>query len=239
MKTIIKITVTFLLFFTTSSCMFDGFGIQGNRNVVSENRKISSEFEGIKVSQGITVYLTQGDDIELTVEADENIIDILITEVEGDVLNIYFDKNVNRAKARNVYLTTDNINSIKTSSGSHVKAENTLSAKNMDLRSTSGSGINANFDVQRIICSTTSGANINISGSTSYMEASASSGSHIDAKDLKSNISKADVSSGAGINLYAQDELTAHASSGGNIGYYGHPEVVNKSKSSGGNITKR
>lgn len=239
MKTIIKITAIFLLIFTTSSCMLDGFGIKGNRNVVSEHRKISSDFEGIKVSQGITVYLTQGNDTDLTVEADENIIDILITEVKGDVLHIYFDKNVNRAKARNVYLTAEDINNIRTSSGSHVKMENTLHAKSMDLRSSSGSGIRGDFDVSKITCSTTSGANITISGSASFIGASASSGSHINARDLESKVSSADVSSGAGINLYAKDELTANASSGGNIGYYGNPEVVNKSKSSGGNISKR
>ena len=98
-----KIAILALLLITTTSCMFDGFGIQGNRNVVTEDRKVTADFTAIKVSQGINVYLTQGNDIDISVEADENIIDLLVTEVQGDVLKIYFDKNVSRAKARNVY----------------------------------------------------------------------------------------------------------------------------------------
>ena len=73
-----KITLLLLILLSATSCMFDGFGIQGNRNVVSEDRKINSDFEAIKVSQGITVYLTQSDAIEMRVEADENIIDLLV-----------------------------------------------------------------------------------------------------------------------------------------------------------------
>ncbi len=239
MKTILKISTLILLIITTSSCMFEFFGIQGNRNVITEHRKISSDFEGITVSQGITVYLSQGKKMALTVEADENIIDLLMTEIEGDELKIYFKKNVNRAKARNVYVTVDRINSIKTSSGSHVNTEHLLRTKSIRLESTSGSGIKADLDAQKVTCSTTSGANIHISGNTDYFKGNATSGSHINAKELKSNISDVGVSSGGGIKIYVKDEVTAQASSGGNISYYGNPELVNKSKSSGGRISKR
>ena len=131
MRTLLKITLMFFLLFSTTSCWLDNFGIQGNRNVVSEHRKILSDFDAISVSQGITVYLTQGSDLDLTVEADENIIDILVTEVEGDMLKIYFEKNVNRAKARNVYLTVDKISQIKTTSGSHVKTDGIFKSKSI------------------------------------------------------------------------------------------------------------
>lgn len=238
MKTLTKITVLLLILITTTSCMFDGFGIQGNRNVISEDRNISADFTAIKVSQGINVYLTQGNDIELSVEADENIMDLLVTEVEGDVLKIYFDKNISRAKAKNVYLTARNLNSIRTSSGSDVRGEGTFKADNISLRSSSGSRIRLELDAKGVTCDASSGSNIELSGITNTIDADASSGSHIDADNLKSEICKADVSSGASIDVYASDKLTAHASSGGDIDYYGNPKTVNKSKSSGGSVSK-
>ncbi|AOW21833.1 head GIN domain-containing protein [Urechidicola croceus] len=237
-KATTKFAILLLVLFTTTSCFFDGFGIQGNRNVVSEDRKITSDFNEIKVSQGIQVFLTQGNDTDISVEADENIIDLLITEVDGDVLKIYFEKNVSRAKARNVYLTANKLNRIKTSSGSHVKGEGTFKSKSMNLDSSSGSGININVDAGEIICSTSSGANMTVKGSTNTFNGNASSGSHINAGNLISNIGDADVSSGAGIKIHVNEELTAHASSGGNISYNGNPEKVNRSKSSGGSISK-
>lgn len=232
-----KITLVLLVLLTATSCMFDGFGIQGNRNVVSEDRKINSDFETIKVSEGITVYLTQSDDVDLRVEADENIIDLLVTEVEGDVLKIYFDKKVSRAKARNVYLSAEKISSIKTSSGAEVKSEGVIESKDIVLRSSSGSEINIKVDALSVTASTSSGSEIDVSGSTEYFTGNASSGSEIDADNLIAKNGNVSVSSGAGIDVHVTDELTASASSGGNISYVGNPNL-NKSKSSGGSISK-
>lgn len=232
-----KITLLLLVLLTATSCMFDGFGIQGNRNVVSEDRKINSDFESIKVSEGITVYLTQSDDVELRVEADENIIDLLVTEVEGDVLKIYFDKNVSRAKAKNVYLSAEKISSIKTSSGAVVKSESGIKSKDIVLRSSSGSNIDIKIEALTISASTSSGAQIEVSGSTESITGDASSGSGIDADNLIAKNGNVSVSSGAGIDVHVTDELTARASSGGNISYEGNPNL-NKSKSSGGSISK-
>ena len=232
-----RITVLLLILITTTSCMFDGFGIQGNGNVVTEDRKISSDFTEIKASQGIQVFLTQGTDAELSIEADDNIIDLIVTEIEGDVLKIYFDKNVNRA-TKNVYLTAVDINSIRTSSGANVKGENTIKTTSISLKSSSGSGINVDLIADNVSSDVSSGANMRLSGRTQTFDGDASSGSHIKASNLESEVAKVDVSSGASIDLYASEKITAHASSGGDIDYSGNPKTVSKSKSSGGSISK-
>ena len=234
-----KLAVLALLLITTTSCMFDGFGIKGNRNVVTEDREITSEFSKIKVSQGIQVYLTQGSKTDLSIEADENIIDLLMTEVRGDVLKIYFYRNVSKAKARNVYLTAANISEIKVSSGSSVNSESTIQTDNLNLSSSSGASLNLTIDASEIVCSSSSGAHINLNGSTNSFVGEASSGSHINATDLSTKSAKANASSGAGISIHASEEINAHASSGGSISYEGNPTISNNSKSSGGSISKR
>lgn len=234
-----KLTALVVLLIATSSCMFDGFGIKGNKNVVSEDRKVTSEFSGLKVSQGIHVFLSQGNETSISIEADENIIDLLVTEVQGDVLKIYFDKNVSKAKAKNVYLTTDNISSIKVSSGSSVSSESTIKSENLKLSSSSGASLKLSVNASGIICSASSGAHINLNGSTDSFDGDASSGSHIKATNLSARIAKANVSSGAGISLHASEELDARASSGGNISYEGNPTILDRNKSSGGSISKR
>ena len=93
MKILIKITVlitTYLiLLFTTTSCFVDGLtGIRGSRVVVSEDRDINSNFEFIKVQQGINLYITEGNSTEISVEADDNIMELLMTEVNNNELKI-------------------------------------------------------------------------------------------------------------------------------------------------------
>lgn len=242
MKTLVRITVlitTYLIIlFTTSSCFVEGMtGIKGSKNVVSEERDISSNFETIKVQQGINLYLTQGNSTDISVEADDNIIDLLKTEVKNNELKIYFDKNVYRAKARNVYLTTRDISEIRTSSGAHVRSENTIETKTLDLDSSSGSSIKIHVNADEVISETSSGATMRIEGKTGTFSASSSSGSSINASNLKTIDAYAKASSGANIDVNVSGKLTAKASSGGDIDYDGNPDDVNKDTSSGGSVS--
>ncbi len=238
MKTLTKLTAILVLLFTTSSCFMDGItGIKGNGNVISEDRTISSDFDVIKVQQGINLYLTQGNSTEIKVEADENILDLLITEVKNGELKVYFDKNVYRAKARNVYLTTNTISKIRTSSGASVRSENTLQTKSLDLESSSGSSIKIYVNTTEVTSECSSGADIDIFGNTETLSANASSGSSIDADELEAVDVYAKVSSGANINVNVSGKLTAKASSGGDIDYEGSPTDVNKDTSSGGSVS--
>lgn len=227
-----------LVLFVTTSCFVDGLtGIRGNRNVVSEDRSISSNFEAIKVQQGINLYITQGNNTDLSVEADENIIDLLMTEVKNNELKIYFEKNVYRAKARNVFLSISDISRIRASSGAHVKAENTLQVQSLDLDASSGSSIKMYVNADEVITESSSGADIDVFGKTKKFSARASSGSSIDADELKSVDARARASSGAHINVYVSGDLTAKASSGGDIDYEGSPTNIDKSTSSGGSVS--
>ena len=242
MNTLVKLTlliVTFLvMLFTTISCNVDYItGIKGNNKVVSEDRTISSDFKEIKVQQGITLHLTQGNSTDISVEADENIIDLLITEVKNNELKIYFEKNVYKAKARNVFLTTKTIEAIRTSSGAEVISENTIQANTLDLDSSSGSTIKITVKADDIKSETSSGADIKIKGKTINFSASSSSGSSIDADDLESVNAVAQASSGANIDLNVSGKLTAKASSGGDIDYEGSPSEIDKNTSSGGSVS--
>lgn len=238
MKTFTKLTAILLLVLTTTSCFIDGLtGIKGNGEVVSEDRTINSSFNEIKVQQGIQVFLTQGNSTELKVEADENIIDLLITEVKDNELQIYFEKNVNRAKSRTVYLTANEISKIRTSSGALVKTENTIETNSLELDSSSGSTIKVTVNASEISSSSSSGSNINIYGKTKTFSSSASSGSSIDADKLETINSSAKVSSGANIDVNVSGKLVAKASSGGSIDYEGNPTEVNKDTSSGGSVS--
>jgi len=238
MKTLTKITALFLLLISTTSCFMDGItGIKGNRNVVSEDRTISSDFENIKVQQGINLYITQDNSTEIKVEADENIIDLLITEVQNNELKIYFEKNVYRAKARNVFLSTGNIKKIRASSGASVKSENTIQTNSLDLDASSGSSMKIYVNAIEVTTEASSGANINVYGKSTTFSGRASSGSGIDADELESVDAYTKASSGANINVNVTGKLTAKASSGGDIDYEGNPTSVNKDTSSGGSVS--
>jgi hypothetical protein len=234
-----NILILLTILIASTSCNLDMLsGIKGSGNPVSEDRNIDANFENLQVQQGITVFLSQGNNTNLQVEADDNIIDLLKTEVENNTLKIYFEKNVYRAKSRTVYLTVSNLSSIRTSSGASVKTEETFETYSMDLDASSGSSIKLIVNCDEISSDASSGANISISGNSQIITASASSGSSIYAGDLKSKNATATVSSGASIKVNTSTRLKARASSGGSINYSGDPAEIDKSSSSGGSVTR-
>ena len=137
--TISKLIVAFIAVTTMTSCGVDMFNrVDGNRHVVTEKRKLNNDFTQVKVSTGIDLYITQGKNVSLTVEADENLQDIIITEVSNGQLRIYADRNIRRAKARKVHLTIDTLDELIATSGSDVYTENTIKATNFIVSVSSG-----------------------------------------------------------------------------------------------------
>ena len=119
MTTLSKIIVTTVLSMLMLSCNFSmnlGPGVSGNDNVVTKERMLDGDFNEIKVSNGLDVYLTQDTNESLSIQADENLHDIIMTSVENNVLSIYTTENINYAASRKVMVSFDNISKIKATS---------------------------------------------------------------------------------------------------------------------------
>jgi len=224
------------------SCNFDvnfNNGIKGTGNVSTENRNIEGTFTAIKVSHGLDLYLTQGESTKLTVEADQNLHELIFTEVENGTLRIYADKNIGNAESKKIMLSFKDISSIKATSGSDVYSINTITANHLELTTTSGSDMDLDIHVETLVCKSTSGSDLVLRGKTNSLTAHATSGSDIEAQNLETNASHVKATSGAGIKVNTNKELYAKASSGGDITYYGNPEFIEKSDGVSGSINKQ
>ena len=231
-----------LLFVATlfSSCSVDMFNrVNGNRNVVTEDRSTKEDFTKIKVSTGLDLYISQGSKNQITVEADENLQDIILTEVNDGILIIYSKKNIWKAKARKVYVTIKNLEAIIATSGSDVYTNEALEVNNLNISATSGADIHVSVDADTIETKATSGSNIEVSGASNNHISKATSGASIDAYQLRSKNVTVKVTSGANINVYASESIDAKATSGGDIDFKGSPKKVNKKTSSGGSVSAK
>ena len=61
--------------------------------------------------------------MSLTVEADENLHEYILTEVRDGILNVYTDANIREAERKRVYVTMKEIKSIRTTSAGDVIGE--------------------------------------------------------------------------------------------------------------------
>ncbi|MFS4457149.1 head GIN domain-containing protein [Maribacter sp. 2304DJ31-5] len=242
MTTLVKVTIAMALSLFLSSCAFDinlgdfGSGKKGNGVVVEENRKVTREFTTIHASEGLDVYITQDDAFKIAVEADENIIDLIGTDIKNGKLRIHTVENIGRA-TKKVFVSLPDIEAIKSSSGAHLTTQNVIKGDRVMVKSSSGSALNVELAVNELDIDASSGANIEVSGKTNKMYVDGSSGANISARNLTAEECRADGSSGANISVHVSGYLTADASSGANIGYSGDAAVT-KNKSVSGSVYK-
>lgn len=221
---------------STTSCLFDG--VKGNGNVINKKRKISKDFSRIKVSRGLHVFITKNNHVSLEVEADENLHELITTEVKNGTLIITSTKNIGWAKAKNIHLSVKKLNEILVSSGAEVSSENTMATKSLSVDASSGALVKLQVNVADLTCDTSSGAMVRFKGRAIDFEATSSSGSNINAFDLDSKNCDVSASSGSNIKVNVSDRFEGKASSGGNIKYMGNPKKASKNKSSGGSISR-
>ena len=242
MTTLIRIIIASILSLTLFSCNFDinwNSGVKGNGNVVTETRTVNDSFSTIKATEGLNVYLTQSNTENIIVIADDNLHELIVTEVINGVLKIYSNENIGHAEAKKIFVNFTDVSKISSSSGSHLKTNKMINTKRLELNSASGSNMRLEVNATVLECKSSSGSQLRLAGQAETLVADASSGSNIKAGKLKAEYSEVKASSGANITINTSKKLIAKASSGGNINYYGNPEKVKKNNSISGNIRKK
>lgn len=212
--------------------------VHGNHNVTRSERNTPS-FTGIKASSGVDVYLTQGDVQAITVEADENLHEYILTEVKDGVLHVYTSANIRDAEKERVYVTMKEIASLKTSSAGDIVGESPVRTDHLQLSASSAGDITLEVYTKEIDVDISSSGDIRLKGETEEMRADLSSAGDLKAYDLKTKETDISVSSAGDADINVEDKLTARASSAGDINYMGNPVYIDAHTSSAGSIRKR
>jgi hypothetical protein len=209
----------------------------------AESRTISG-FHAIRISQGIELMIKQsGTEAVAVSAATKEDRDNIKTEVDNGVLKIYYDtkwyKNWNSNGRRlKAYVSFKQIDALHCSSGSSTTMDGNMIGSNMKIELSSGAGFKGGMDVTSLIIESGSGAVAHISGKVQTVNIGASSGAVIYGYELMSDKCEADASSGGVIEVSVSKELSAEASSGGDIRYKGNGVITKVSTGSGGSIKK-
>ncbi len=210
----------------------------GSGNYVTQTRSVGS-FDAVTVGGGFDVEIKIGSPAKVVIEADDNIINDIQSEVSNGQLKVSLSDGLSLNDAHmKVFITSNEINRINSSASAKVVVLGEMqSNENIILKASSGSNISANINCPATEADASSGAEIFVKGRTKTLKAESSSGATIKASDLLSENTIAQSSSGASTRVHASVQLNAKASSGGSVIYRGAATAVIK-ESSGGSISK-
>jgi hypothetical protein len=232
-RTLAVILAAALLVSAAASCIRIT-GIRGSGNVVTEERSVTG-FDKVAISAGMNLFLEQGSKEYLKLEAEDNIIRNITTEVNGGKLTVKFRNLLGGVSARepvNVYLTVINLKELDASSGTSINSKE-INTDSLKINISSGAAGEMIVIANSIVVNLSSGSKLKLSGTVESQKVNLSSGVDYRAADLLSKNVQIDVSSGASAKVSASDNLDVSISSGGSVEYSGTPAIVSNISSGG------
>lgn len=210
--------------------------VVGSGDVVSEEREVR-DVERVSLTYVGELTIIQGDEEGLTIEADDNLLRHIETEMRGHELVIGVDENIELETDNPIRYTlrVKTLSDISISGMANVFAE-TLDTGDLSL-GISGSGnitIEAlNADDLRLRAS--GSGNFDLAGEVATQDISITGSGNVKAGDLASRQAEVTISGAGNATLWVSEGLDIRVTGIGNIDYYGHPEV-SQSITGGGEV---
>ncbi|UFH56790.1 head GIN domain-containing protein [Spirosoma sp. KNUC1025] len=209
-----------------------------------KDRPVAS-FKGLKVGNGIDVYLSQGKSEKLILQGTGVNERLVKSFVKKGILYLdikrrrFRDLSLSRANHVKAYITFKQLVSLHVSGGADLYGQGVLTFNKLELGASGGSDIKLTLKANQLDVDANGGSDAILQGSAQTLYVSGSGGSELDARKLTSDVCWANSSGGADVYINASQKLSMQATGGSDIYYYGPAKVVSKSKSGGSDITQK
>jgi hypothetical protein len=191
----------------------------GSGKVVSESRTVSG-FTKIDLSGAGDVIIEQNGTEALTIEAEDNLIPKLTSEVVNGTLRLGEKSNLTIHLTKPVTYRV----SMKDVSGLMISGSGTVTA--------------ATITAPSLAVDLTGSGKITVGGTVDQQDLAISGSGEYQAKDLQTKIASVEISGSGNATVTVNDKLDAQISGSGQLTYYGNPPQVTQEVSGSGRVTK-
>lgn len=200
--------------------------ITGSGNVITESRHVN-QFNGVRTSGSIDIEVTNGGSPSVRVEADDNIMQYVITSVDNGLLDVHFKNNISYRNINvKVYVSAPSLSRLFVSGSGTIVSKNTVTNDDHIECKVSGSGdINASMDAPSIGADIGGSGTITLQGRTKNFDCSIGGSGDIKCRDLLSENTTASITGSGTAHVYASVHLIGKIIGSGDILYRGSPTV--------------
>ena len=215
--------------------------IKGTGYLLVQARDASKPFTKISVQQGITLYLKQGKEFGITIEADDNIISHVKTEIKNGQLNVFLDPNViiRSFTAMNVSVATPEITGLDVSSAARLIGSSPLRVDKLELSASGAAVVKLEVEGKELDVEASNAAKLELKGAVDRLELEMSSSATLKAWDLRAADCEAEISNAAKAEVYVSGTLGVQLSSAGLLVYDGNPRITKQDVSGRGALAKK
>ena len=236
-----KLLTLSMVLCTIVACAQWGKRVKGNGKVVTIERSVG-DYDVVALAGWFDVELVEGQEGELTLTGEENLLEYIKTEVKDGKLTIKTKRGVN-LKPSNwkdgilIIVPVESVCGVSLSGSGDIVGKTVLKSNEFKT-SISGSGdISLEVEANEVKASMSGSGDINLAGKATDFTVSVSGSGDIKAYELEADFVDAQVSGSADIRVTAKQSLKARVSGSGDISYKGNPKKIDTKSSGSGDIT--
>lgn len=215
--------------------------IKGNGNIVTVERS-TEDYDGISAGGFYDISLIDGEEGQLVLTGEDNILDYIETEVKGGTLVIKSKDNKNlipsQGKTVSIIIPVDEIDRIRLSGSGNFIGKKTLKTDDLDLQVSGAKNIDLSVEAADISLATSGSSNIRLAGNGEELKIRSSGSSNVKAYGLEVDEAHLELSGSSDVELTVNESLISRVSGSGNIRYRGNPEKVRSQISGSGAVSK-
>jgi Putative auto-transporter adhesin, head GIN domain len=214
------------------SCHFDGFGVRGTGPAKTESRNVTG-FHAVSLDLSGDVEVRVGD-FKVEVQAQENLLPLLKTEVENGTLRLYFDESISHSQDIKILITAPSFDAFSLGGSGEIKVLSPIQSDKMDI-SLGGSGniVMSQATYNTLECSIAGSGGIELAGKANNARIDVSGSGEVNARNMEMNELRAQISGSGSISANVVQLLKADVSGSGEIHYSGSPTVETNVSGSG------
>nr|WP_294860080.1 head GIN domain-containing protein [uncultured Fluviicola sp.] len=234
-KSIIPMVLILAVSFT--SCKKNLFNsIKGKGETVTETRNVSG-FNKISLSIDGDVNYVQDSIYFVEISAQQNVLDVLTTEIDGEELKIGADRWIRKHNGIKIRVHSPDLRAMDISGSGNMEASSDILTTGMELNVSGSGNISlASVHTGELKVTISGSGNITCSGgAVTNQKVSISGSGNVEMDNLPANNSDTKISGSGSISVWAVDQLKATISGSGDIRYKGNP-IVNTNTSGSGSV---
>ncbi len=220
-----------------SGCISSPNCVVGSGNVVNDTRSVDS-FNSIDIRGYGALFLSQGPQQPLRIEAEDNILKVLTIRVESGKLVIGSDVCISATKPIRIYATAKDILSLEVSGSGTITGGNMIKADSLDLKLSGSGSMDLNLKAKTLRTEIPGSGTILLMGSADDQTADISGSGKIASYDLATKRSEITISGSGVVEANVSDEIDSRISGSGAVYYLGHPERISEDISGSGVVRK-
>ncbi|QEM12783.1 head GIN domain-containing protein [Mucilaginibacter rubeus] len=210
----------------------------------TQDRHLSG-FSAIDLAGSFDVYFTQGSNESVKVEAPSDVIDKIITEVQGGVLKIYSKKGTNwdswsfgRSRKMIVHVVAKDMTSINVAGSGDVYFREGITTTSLKLKVVGSGDMLGKVNAKNLDSSISGSGDMKLSGRADNSRVNVVGSGDFTARDLITVNTEVHIAGSGDATINASNKIDASVSGSGDVHYTGGAKNISSSKAGSGDIER-